>query len=98
MIQTSYVDLPDLAEQFADSLHSVHFDGQTLRFVLAVTRLDDITPPKPPTARQYPCVRVVMPAAAGMAFIDKLRQLVEAMAKQEALAAQASQQPPGKPN
>ena len=35
--QVDYVDLPDVPETFADSIHSIFFDGQTLRINFCVT-------------------------------------------------------------
>ena len=37
-----FVDRPDLAETFVDSVSGLVFDGQTLRIDFAVTRLDEI--------------------------------------------------------
>jgi hypothetical protein len=39
-VQFSYEDRPELSETFADSIHSLLFDGQTLRIIFAVTRVE----------------------------------------------------------
>ena len=36
----AYVDIPELSETLADSVHSLFFDGQTLRITFAVNRMD----------------------------------------------------------
>ena len=37
-----YVDNPDCAETFADSVNSVFFDGQTMRIEFGITRMDEM--------------------------------------------------------
>ncbi len=49
-----YLDRPEIAETFADSVAGVVFDGQTLRLEFAVTRLDEVKPNAPITGRRYP--------------------------------------------
>jgi hypothetical protein len=39
-----YVDLPELVETFSDSIHSIFFDGQSLRINFAVTRMGEFEP------------------------------------------------------
>src|SRR5437660_855236 len=39
-----YVDLPDLTETFADSVHTMVWDGQTLRIEFCVTRFPEAAP------------------------------------------------------
>jgi hypothetical protein len=81
-VKVTYVDQPQVGETFADSFHTLNFDGQTLRMVFCVTRQDDPDPARPLTAKQYPVLRLVMPAASGLQFIESLKQLVEQMVKQ----------------
>jgi hypothetical protein len=47
-----FVDLPDLPETFSDSIQGFAYDGNTLRIVFSVTRLDDPKPGAAPSARQ----------------------------------------------
>ncbi len=49
-----YLDRPEIAETFADSVTGVVFDGQTLRIEFSVTRLDEIKPDTPITGRRRP--------------------------------------------
>jgi hypothetical protein len=79
-LSVAHVDLPDLAETFADSVHSVVWDGQTLRVELCVTRY-----PAPDQmaagAKRYPVCRLVLTAAATADLYDRLRQSSAAVAK-----------------
>ena len=52
-----YVDRPEVAETFADSITGLIFDGQTLRIEFAVTRLDEVKTGAPITGRRYPACR-----------------------------------------
>ena len=62
-----YVDRPDCAETFADSVNNVYFDGQSLRFEFGITRLDEIKPNTPVSGRRFPAQRMVLtPGAAVM--------------------------------
>ena len=40
-LKFEFVDLPDVAETFADSVHSSIFDGQNLRIVFCVSRFEE---------------------------------------------------------
>jgi hypothetical protein len=53
-VTVRYVDRPDCAETFADSIGHLSFDGQALRIEFAVTRMDDVKPSAPMTGRRYP--------------------------------------------
>jgi hypothetical protein len=74
-----YVDRPDLAETFADSVSGLLFDGQTLRLEFGVTRLDEVKPNTPLTGRRYPACRVVLPPAAAIDLINRMQQIAAAL-------------------
>lgn len=76
-----YVDRPDCAETFADAVHSVVFDGQTLRIEFGITRMDEARASMPMTGRRYPACRLVLPPAAAVELINKMQQTAAAMAK-----------------
>jgi len=84
-IQTTFIDRPELAETFADSIHSFSFDGQTMRVEFCTTRFDEPKPPAPPTAKQYPVSRLVLPPATAIDLFNKLQQLMSALEKSGAL-------------
>jgi hypothetical protein len=74
-----YVDRPDIAETFADSISGLVFDGQSLRIEFAVTRLDDVKPDTPITGRRYPACRLVLPPAAAVDLINRMQQIGTAL-------------------
>jgi hypothetical protein len=74
-----YVDRPDVAETFADSVSGLVFDGQTLRIEFAVTRFDEIKPNTPITGRRYPICRLVLPPAAAIDLINRMQQIGTAL-------------------
>jgi hypothetical protein len=74
-----YVDRPDIAETFVDSVTGLLFDGQTLRIEFGVTRLDEVKPNTPMTGRRYPACRVVLPPAAAIDLINRMQQIAAAL-------------------
>jgi len=82
-----YIDRPEVAETFADSITNVTFDGQTLRLELAVTRLDDVKPNTPLTGRRYPACRLVLSPSAALDLINRVQQITQAMTQAGALKA-----------
>ena len=91
----TYVDVPELAESFADMLKSIQFEGDTWRFEFVVTRIvGDARPPNPPARNQYPSCRLVLTREAGIDLLNKLTQMADAMAQQGILKKSAPM-PPG---
>jgi hypothetical protein len=76
-----YIDRPDVAETFADSVSGVVFDGQTLRIEFAVTRLDEVKPNSPITGRRYPACRLALSPAAALDLINRMQQIAAALAQ-----------------
>jgi len=74
-----YVDRPDVAETFADSITGLVFDGQTLRIEFGVTRVDEIKAGAPITGRRYPACRVALPPAAAVDLINRMQQIAAAL-------------------
>ena len=74
-----FVDLPELAETYADSIHSIFFDGVSLRINFAVTRLGEIKQNQQPTGKRYPCVRLVLSAGAAVDLMNQMRQVSAAL-------------------
>jgi hypothetical protein len=74
-----YIDRPDCAETFADSIAHLSFDGQSLRIEFAVTRMDDAKPNTPLTGRRYPAVRLVLPPGAAVELINRMQQIAAAL-------------------
>jgi len=74
-----YVDRPDCAEAFADTITNVYFDGQSLRIEFGVTRLDDVKPNMPITGRRYPAQRMVLTPMAAVDLINRMQQVAAAL-------------------
>jgi hypothetical protein len=74
-----HVDLPDLAETFADSINALYFDGQTLRIEFGVTRLDSVKQNEPMIGRRYPACRLILPPVAAIELINRLQQIGAAL-------------------
>ena len=70
-----YVDIPECAEIFADSLVSSVFDGQTLRLEFGVTRLDEIKQNSPITGRRYPACRLALSANGAVELINRMQAI-----------------------
>jgi hypothetical protein len=77
--QTRFVDRPEISETFADSIHSLNFDGQAMRIIFCTTRFDEPKPPKPPTAAQFPICRLVLTPVAALDLFNKLQQVIKAL-------------------
>ena len=91
-----YVDVPSIAETYADSVNRMMFDGQSVRLEFCVTRMDE---PQKGSAdltgtRQTAC-RVVLPLGAALELSGKLGRMLAALAKRgaESRAGQAQAKP-----
>ena len=74
-----YVDLPDLAETFADSVHSMVWDGQTLRVEFCTTRFPEPASATPMEAKRYPACRLVLTSTAAVDLFNRLQQTMAAL-------------------
>ncbi len=74
-----YIDQPDMAETFADSINHVYFDGQSLRIEFGITRLDEVKPNTPVTGRRYPAERLVLTPVAAVELINRMQQVGAAL-------------------
>ena len=68
-------------EAFADSIHELYFDGQSLRIEFGVTRLDDVEPNAPITGRRFPTQRLVLTPSAAVELINRMQQVGTALAQ-----------------
>jgi hypothetical protein len=59
-VQCSYEDRPELPETFADSVHSLVFDGQTVRVTFTVTRVEPSPTGSPTAGKRLPTCRLVL--------------------------------------
>jgi hypothetical protein len=81
------VDLPELAETFADSIDLVFFDGQTLRINFGVTRFDQPQQSGAVNARRLPACRLVLTPSAAVELMNQIQQLTARMIQSGALKA-----------
>jgi hypothetical protein len=80
-MQFQYVDRPEVSETFADFVHRIQFDGQTLRIEFAVSRIEDHKPPAVPTGTRYPACRLVLSNAAAVDLMNKMQQITAGLIK-----------------
>lgn len=78
-VQTNFVDRPEVSETFADSLQSLHFDGQSIKILLCTTRFDSPKPKKAPAATRYPACRLVLTPSAALDLFSKMQRMVKAL-------------------
>jgi len=83
-VQYSYEDRPEPTETFADSVHSLVFDGQTLRVTFTVTRMEPPTTGNPTTGKRFPTCRLVLSGAGIAQLINQVAQLNAAVSQQRA--------------
>jgi hypothetical protein len=74
-----YVDRPDLPETFADSLHTMVWDGQTLRIEFCVTRFPEAAAGT--EAKRYPACRLVLSASVAADLFNRLNQTMAALSQ-----------------
>jgi hypothetical protein len=84
-VQIRFVDRPEVTETFADSSHTVTFDGQTMRIEFCTVRMDEPRPSDSPTGRQYPVCRLVLTPNAAVDLFNKLQQIMAALEQSGAI-------------
>lgn len=94
--QVDFVDRPELAETFVDSVRHVTFDGATVRAEMCVTRFEEGTAPGAAAARQYPAARLVMRPDAAVDLFVRLQRLIALMEKRGIVKREAPK-PPERP-
>ena len=92
--QHVYVDRPELAETFADSLQSVSFDGQSVRLEFCVTRFAEPKQQNTLTGKRYPACRLVLTPGAAVDLINHLQRLTAAFVQAGMLKPDASKPGP----
>jgi len=74
-----YVDRPELAETFADSINVLLFDGQNLRIEFGVSRVDEMKPNVSISGRRYPACRLVLTPSAAVDLINRMQQVASVL-------------------
>jgi hypothetical protein len=85
-----YVDQLDVCETFADSIHSVLFDGQSLRIEFCITRVGE-APSSSRGGKRYPACRLVLSPGAAVDLINRMQQVGAALTKAGELKANPTQ-------
>jgi hypothetical protein len=93
-VQFQYVDRPEVSETFADFVHRIQFDGQTLRLELCVTRIEEQKSAAAPTGKRYPACRLVLSAGAAVDLMNKMQQITAGLIKAGVLKTDASASTP----
>ena len=94
--QIDFVDRPELAETFIDSIRNVTFDGATVRAELCVTRFEEAASPAVAKAKQYPASRLVLRPDAAVDLFVRLQRLI-ALMEQRGIVRREQPRPPAKP-
>src|SRR6266850_4356959 len=82
-----YMELPELGETFADSVHTMVWDGQTLRVEFCVTRFAESAPAGGAAeTKRYPVCRLVLTAPGVAGLYNRLQQTVTALAEAGVIA------------
>jgi hypothetical protein len=90
-----YVDLPDMRETFADTVHTVAWDGQTLRIEFGVTRYPDLAAGQAAQPTRHLACRLVLTPQAATALYNRLQQTMAALVKTGVVKAQEKPTPAG---
>jgi hypothetical protein len=93
----TYLDRPEVSETFADSLGKLTLEGFNAKLEFVVNRMDNPSPPNPPTGKAVPICRLVLPFPSIVDLHAKLGALISLMQAQGAVNV-APFTPPGKPN
>jgi hypothetical protein len=78
-LQIRYIDTPEVRETFADSVHGMIWDGQTLRVELCVTRFQAPATGSQAEAVRMPACRLVLSATAAAELANRLQQTLTAI-------------------
>jgi hypothetical protein len=88
-----YMERPELSEIFADSVHTIVWDGQTMRLEFCVTRYPDAASVGTAAeAKRYPACRLVLTAPAVAALYNRLQETVAALTEAGVIAKAPPQQ------
>jgi hypothetical protein len=83
--QIRFIDRPEVTETFADSIHGLSFDGQTMRIEFCTVRMDPPKSQETRTGRQYPACRMVLTPNAAIDLFGRLQQIIQALEKSGAI-------------
>ena len=93
-----YVDRPDVAETFADSLERITFDGMSLRMEFVVNRIGSSRSKVATTGSKVTAARLVLPMTGVVQLLSQLNQVIAALKLQGALKDVTLVHPPDEVN
>jgi hypothetical protein len=93
-----YVDRLELVETFSDSIHSIFFDGQSLRIIFAATRLGEFDQDQRHTGKRYPSCRLILSPSAAVELMNRMQQVGSALTNAGILKAAPAQPNPEQTN
>jgi hypothetical protein len=79
--QVQYVDRPEPAETFSDSLALTTFDGAAARLTFCVMRMQEPQAGRPAQFKKYPVSRLVLTPDATVELFNRLNQMMGALQK-----------------
>ena len=80
-----YVDVPAIAETYADTVRGMMFDGQSVRMELCVTRMNEPNKDSSEiTGKRQTACRVVLPLSAALELSTQLGRMMSTLAKRGA--------------
>ena len=86
-----YIETADVQETFADSLHTMVWDGQTLRIEFCVTRYPEAASGS--EAKRYPACRLVLTAAVAIDLFNRLNQTMAALSQARIVSSRKAEPP-----
>ena len=89
-----YIDSVQPAEIFADSLHTMLWEGNTLRIEFCVTRFPAAASAAETAPERHPACRLVLTAGAATDLFNHLQQTMNALAKAGVVSTQKPQEAP----
>ena len=79
-----YLDVPAIAETYADTVRGMMFDGQSIRLELCVTRMDQPAKGGQLTGKRRTACRVVLPVNTALELQSQLGRMLTTLAKRGA--------------
>lgn len=79
--EQNYIDVPTLAETFADGVQMIGVDGTVVRLTLTVSRPAPSTSGRPPEQAKATALRLVMPTPSFLELFRQMEQIVSQLEK-----------------
>jgi hypothetical protein len=80
-LKLEFIDRLDVTESYADSVHSISFDGQSLRLTFCISRMNELKQDEQVSGKRYPSCRLVLSANAAVDLMNRMRQISAALTR-----------------